>query len=111
MKRSVKLFVLIAMTLAAAGCGSLNAFISTQTAMSKVKQGMSRNEVEKLFGNPDLRRFDNDYEEWEFHSDIPGTSSYNKIIIRFTDGKVSTMDSSRIDPPTFRVDEKNQGDI
>ena len=44
--------------------------------MSKVKQGMSRNEVEKLFGNPDLRRFDNDYEEWEFHSDIPGIKEY-----------------------------------
>jgi hypothetical protein len=60
----------------------------------EVQQGMSRQNVEKILGKPDYRRFDGGGEEWEYHrisSVLYGNSI--KIIVYFADGRVTGMDT------------------
>lgn len=55
---------------------------------------MSRQNVEKILGKPDYRRFDGGGEEWEYHrisSVLYGNSI--KIIVYFADGRVTGMDT------------------
>lgn len=70
-------------------CGSL----TTGNALMKVQKGMSQEEVGHLMGKPDFRRFDDRSEQWEYnsHNALKGTNAI--ILIDFTDGKVTNMDS------------------
>ena len=36
--------------------------------LMKVQEGMSRQEISKIFGTPEYRRFDRGMEEWEYRS-------------------------------------------
>lgn len=68
-------------------------YVSSNQVM-QVQQGMSRQDVEKILGKPDLRRFDGDMEEWEFYrvsSALYGSTM--RIIVHFVDGTVASMDT------------------
>ncbi|MBC8592224.1 outer membrane protein assembly factor BamE [Oscillospiraceae bacterium N12] len=70
-----------------ASCGIL-----TNNIM-KVQEGMSRQEVSKLFGTPDFRRFDREIEEWEYReaSGVPG--EWKVVVITFDGDKVISMNT------------------
>ena len=47
--------------------GSCSTYYVSNKQVMEVQQGMSRQNVEKILGKPDYRRFDGDGEEWEYH--------------------------------------------
>ena len=57
--------------------------------LMKVQEGMSRQEISKIFGTPEYRRFDRGMEECL--SLISG--EYKVVVITFEDGRVSGMDT------------------
>lgn len=69
-------------------------FVSGNLLMS-VQQGMTPTEVRTVFGSePDFRRFDGGFEEWEYKRySKSGGGAWAIILIQFTDGRVSGMDS------------------
>lgn len=95
MKKILKYMTVILMTLSLTGCA---AFVAVHQAMTGIEPGMTTGQIRKMLGNPDLRRFEDRYEEWEYHENVT-QSSYNVYIVKFTDGKVSAMDSYRVDRP------------
>lgn len=60
--------------------------------LQNIQKGMSKQEVSKLLGEPQFRRFDRDFDEWEYSKCISG-NGYTTIIVSFEDGKVVGMDS------------------
>lgn len=84
---------------AAVAISGCSMFITTRKALSSIQPGMTPKEVTAILGKPDLRRFDNRHEEWEYRSydDDNGTSTM--IIVKFTDGAVSGLDSRMKDRP------------
>lgn len=95
MKYKVLLSIALA-TMMAASCG-----ISTRTAISRIEPGMSETRIKNMLGKPDLRRFDKDgKEEWEYHR-YSGHEENTVIVIRFSDGRVSGMDSFKAKDPAI----------
>lgn len=85
MKKIHVLWVLSLLVLTAS-CGSMN-------KLMKVEEGMSKQEITKIFGTPDYRRFDRGIEEWEYRSLSVVTGEYKVTVITFDDGRVSGMDT------------------
>lgn len=59
--------------------GSCSTYYVSNKQVMEVQQGMSRQNVEKILGKPDYRRFDGGGEEWEYHrisSVLYGNSMY-----------------------------------
>ena len=76
--------------------GSCSTYYVSNKQVMEVQQGMSRQNVEKILGKPDYRRFDGGGEEWEYHrisSVLYGNSI--KIIVYFADGRVTGMEIGR----------------
>ena len=46
--------------------GSCSTYYVSNKQVMEVQQGMSRQNVEKILGKPDYRRFDGGGEEWEY---------------------------------------------
>lgn len=64
----------------------------SHNALMKVSKGMTKEEVNKLFGQPDFRRFENDLEQWEYQKG--GIGSFTKyLIIEFENDTIKSMDS------------------
>lgn len=64
----------------------------SHNALMEVNKGMTKEEVNKLFGQPDFRRFDSDLEQWEYQRGRIG--SFTKyLIIEFENDTVRSMDS------------------
>lgn len=61
--------------------------------LMKVQGGMSRQEISKIFGTPEYRRFDRGMEEWEYRSLSLISGEYKVVVITFEDGRVSGMDT------------------
>lgn len=71
------------------GCSSLMA----SSALLKVQKGMSQEDVAQLLGTPDYRRFDPSGEQWEYNKTNALTAESKTIVIDFSNGRVSHMDS------------------
>lgn len=102
--RTIVALSLITGSLFFSSCGSYKA---SRDAILKIEKGMSKREITNLLGNPDFRRFDHEYEQWEFIKTDPlyGTTI---IIVDFLDERVSNMDSFNGDnvaqtPPPIAV--------
>lgn len=85
MKKIHVLWVLLFLVLTA-GCSSMN-------KLMKVQEGMSKQEIIRIFGTPEYRRFDRGIEEWEYRSLSMVTGEYKVTVITFDDGRVSGMDT------------------
>lgn len=79
----------------------LGAGCMSTSRLMKVEEGMSKQEITKIFGTPELRRFDRGVEEWEYRNLIVLTGEVKVTVITFEDGKVSGMN-------TFNVAEMQQ---
>ncbi len=55
-----------------------------------IEKGMPKEQVLSTLGKPDYRRFDNEFEEWEYS---PNAFSEKVIIVTFENGKVSGLNS------------------
>lgn len=69
-----------------ASCGSMNKIM-------QVQEGMSKQEIAKIFGTPDYRRFNRGIEEWEYRTLSVVTALYKVTVIAFEDGRVSGMNT------------------
>lgn len=85
------------------GCISLKTM--SKEKMMKVYVGMKKQEVVDLFGLPDYRRLDNNYEEWEYKYDTIGGGN-NFYQIRFVSDVVDGMDSYYM-PPVVNAQKRN----
>lgn len=95
--KNICVILLVALWMTVGGCSAY--YISGKQVMA-VQQGMSFRNVEKILGKPDYRRFEGESEEWEYHrvASSKGTGYSIKVIVRFEDGRVISMD-------TFDADE------
>lgn len=62
----------------------------------KVEEGMSKQEIAKIFGTPEFRRFDRGMEEWEYRKLILVTGEVKVTVITFEDGKVCGMNTFNV---------------
>lgn len=88
----------------AAGCASCSSlFYDAKTdVLQSIHKGMSKQEVTKLLGAPQLRRFDPELEEWEY-SKYLSNSGYTTIIVTFDGDKVYSLDSFNTPQPPVAV--------
>lgn len=82
--------LLIGGSLFFSSCGSYKA---SRDAILKIEKGMSKREITNLLGNPDYRRFDHEYEQWEFIKVDPLYGTRTIILVDFLDDRVTNMDS------------------
>lgn len=100
MKRTIlKTLVILAAAVSLSACALLRPI---SDRMADIHTGMSPEQVISIMGKPNMRSFDAHTEVWEYEQYLDESgSSYIAVSIRFTDGKVSGMDSYRVDnyPP------------
>jgi hypothetical protein len=104
-----KLFLILSLVffVSLSSCGVLQQ-PKVSDLLTGVKVGMTQDEVITLFkGKPDYRRFQGSEEEWSYRRSSVLQSDYTMILIRFVDGKVTSMDSFR-DPDTNNAPVNNQ---
>lgn len=90
--KTVRLTILWAML--AVMCSSCSVFLGINgDILNKLHKGMSKQEVSDLLGQPEFRRFDQDWEEWEFKKHLSSSSDVTIIVVRFEDDRVISMDS------------------
>lgn len=88
---------LVALT---AGCG---VFRTYSARMADIHPGMTPSEVTGVFGNPDMRGFEGNTENWKYYYYVSDDKrSYVLVEIVFVDGRVYSMDSRRVDVPAAR---------
>lgn len=81
-------------------CGAGLTLQGNNTFM-KIKPGMSQEEVTQILGKPTYHRFDAGSEQWEYWKQHAITGQETTIIVNFTDGYVSSMDSFDGTKPTL----------
>ncbi|MGL4807063.1 MAG: hypothetical protein ACRCX1_05445 [Bacteroidales bacterium] len=59
----------------------------------RVSTGMTKDLVLKAIGDPDLRSFNNDKEQWEYRQLVGAYAAIDCMIIYFENGKVVSMES------------------
>ena len=100
MRKLCILFAAAALLALVTGCGALRPY---RYRMADIHPGMSPKEVTAVLGNPDMRGFEGNMEEWKYYSYInDDNTSYILIEIVFIDGEVYSMDSHRVDTPAAR---------
>lgn len=97
MRKLVLFLAFVALVAFTASCG---VFRSYSSRMADIHPGMTPSEVTGVFGNPDMRGFEGDKENWKYYYYVSDDKrSYVLIEIVFVDGKVYSMDSHRVDTP------------
>lgn len=95
-----KLVLFLASAALVAFTASCGVFRSYSSRMADIHPGMTPSEVTGVFGNPDMRGFEGDKENWKYYYYVSDDKrSYVLIEIVFVDGKVYSMDSHRVDTP------------
>lgn len=90
--RKFKLILFILTTSSVLSSCSVTLGSGSHNALMKASKGMTKEEVNKLFGPPDFRRFENDLEQWEYQKG--GIGSFTKyLIIEFENDTIKSMDS------------------
>ncbi|MDR0892994.1 MAG: DUF4476 domain-containing protein [Mediterranea sp.] len=85
--RTLHQAVVLGMAIVLAGCETYQA-----SAIMRIHEGMTQQDVTNLLGSPDFRRFNNGVEEWEYRQ--YGTfQKARTILVSFADFKVTGMDS------------------
>lgn len=92
------------MTMGFSSCSSLF-YDAKVDVLNSIQKGMSRQEVTKILGTPEYRRFDRDIEEWEYSRVLSGKSNISRtqIVVTFEGGRVVAMDSFSGEPRTLPV--------
>lgn len=88
--RQTIMWLVLAMSLTS--CSSLFYELKADS-LQNIEKGMSKQDVTKILGEPQYRRFDRDLDEWEYTKGIAGVVGDATIIVSFEDNKVVAMDS------------------
>lgn len=89
MKRVKETLAVLFLSLVLGSCGSL----MDNNILLSIHKGMTQEEVTKLLGRPDYRRFDEQGEQWEYRKG-GGIGHYGTtILIDFKNNLVSNLDS------------------
>ena len=67
----------LVMTMGFSSCSSLF-YDAKVDVLNSIQKGMSRQEVTKILGTPEYRRFDRDIEEWEYSRVLSGKSNISR---------------------------------
>lgn len=91
MRRLKQTLLAFALCASVSSCGGL----TTTSTVMQVQKGMSQEDVTRLLGKPDYRRFDQESEQWEYRKTnmTIGASPDMVILIDFIDNKVTNMNS------------------
>ena len=75
------------MTMGFTSCSSLF-YDAKADVLNSIQKGMSRQEVTKILGTPEYRRFDRDIEEWEDSRVLSSKSNITRtqIVVTFEGG-------------------------
>ena len=76
----------LVMTMGFSSCSSLF-YDAKVDVLNSIQKGMSRQEVTKILGTPEYRRFDRDIEEWEYSRVLSGKSNISRTQIVVTLGE------------------------
>ena len=77
----------LVMTMGFSSCSSLF-YDAKVDVLNSIQKGMSRQEVTKILGTPEYRRFDRDIEEWEYSRVLSSKSNITRtqIVVTFEGG-------------------------
>ena len=89
----VKPVIALSLLIGAFFFSSCGTYKTTRDAIFKIEKGMSKREITNLLGNPDFRRFDHEYEQWEFVKVDPLNGNRTVILVDFLEDRVINMDS------------------
>lgn len=89
----VKAIIVLSLLIGTFFFSSCGSYKTTKDAILKIEKGMSKREIINLLGYPDFRRFDHEYEQWEFIKVDPLYGTRTVILVDFLNDKVTNMDS------------------
>lgn len=84
--KKIHVLLMFLLLILSAGCGSMSKIM-------QVQEGMSRQEISKIFGTPENRRFNQGMEEWEYRTLQVLTGEVKVTVITFDEGRVSGMNT------------------
>ncbi len=85
------LVILLSLAIFIGSCA--NILGDNKNVLLKIHNGMTKEQVSSILGNPNYRRFDNNTEEWEYEKYLSMSSDVTTIIITFDNNVVSNMNS------------------
>lgn len=91
MKKTIGKMIIAAIFLMGWSACSVRTFVQSKQVLNQVHAGMTTEEVSRILGQPDYRRFNRDMEEWEYRKWLSGSDAV--VIVSFEDGRVISMDS------------------
>lgn len=91
MKKTIGKMIIAAIFLMGWSACSVGTFVQSKQVLNQVHAGMTTEEVSRILGQPDYRRFNRDMEEWEYRKWLSGSDAV--VIVSFEDGRVISMDS------------------
>lgn len=91
MKKTIGKMIVAAIFLMGWSACSVGTFVQRKQVLNQVHAGMTAEEVGRILGQPDYRRFNRDVEEWEYRKWLSGSDAV--VIVSFEDGRVVSMDS------------------
>lgn len=82
-------------------CSSSLTFRGRQNLLSGVEAGMTKEEILKLLGEPDFRRFDGNFQEWEYRKVHALTGEKTIVFVNFERNRVVSVDSYDGNTPPY----------
>ena len=86
-------------TLSLTSCKSMLSTVADK--VENIQPGMTMDDVRRVMGKPDYRRFEQNKEVWEYRTRLIVDGEYDVVIVMFNDGIVTSMDSFREIHPKF----------
>ncbi len=97
MKTLGHLFALLILVVSVSSCAALLG--RSNDFLMNIHNGMSKEQILSMLGNPNYRRFDHEMEEWGYVKAIANNAGLTVVNISFIDGKVVGMDSFEKERP------------
>lgn len=91
MKNTIGKMIVAAIFLIGLSACSMRTLVQGKQVLNQVHSGMTAEEVTRLLGQPDYRRFNQEVEEWEYRKWLSGSDAV--VLVSFENGRVVSMDS------------------
>ncbi|MGL4331849.1 MAG: hypothetical protein ACRCSR_03470 [Bacteroidales bacterium] len=93
MKKTYKILLLCFFLVILSSCSILKETMLLSDKAMRINEGMTTSEVVKAVGKPDLRSFNDGFEEWEFQQYSGASPIIDYMIVYFENGRVVSMES------------------
>lgn len=91
MKKTIGKIIVVAISLMGLSACSVGTLVQSKQVLNQVHSGMTTEEVSRILGQPDYRRFNREVEEWEYRKWLSGSDGV--VLVSFENGRVVSMDS------------------